>query len=124
MALDTTAISTIETSLATLVAVLVHRTKSIQFKFSAWIQLAIILFPVQVIIYTDIRFLLNIVVTLTVVDITYQIIMRINVYDTFCIGAFILTNATAELTDEDIDSPLVSYLLAKVRTVVGITDDG
>ena len=40
--------------------------------------------------------------------------MRINIFSTLCFIAFILTDA-AEVTDEDINSPLVSYLLGKVQ---------
>ena len=40
--------------------------------------------------------------------------MRINIFGALCFVAFILTDA-AEVTNEDINSPLVSYLLAKVQ---------
>ena len=40
--------------------------------------------------------------------------MRISIFGALCLAAFILTDA-AEVTDEDISSPLVSYLLAKVQ---------
>ena len=40
--------------------------------------------------------------------------MRISIFGLLCLVAFILSDA-ADVTDEDINSPLVSYLLAKVQ---------
>ena len=40
--------------------------------------------------------------------------MRINIFGTLCFVVFILTDA-AKVADEDINSPLVPYLLAKVQ---------
>ena len=40
--------------------------------------------------------------------------MRINIFSALCLAAFILNDA-AEVTDEDINSQLVSYLLVKVQ---------
>ena len=49
--------------------------------------------------------------------------MNIEIFVLLTFIIMFLTDAV-EVTDEDINSPLVSYLLAKLRTTIGIKDHG